>query len=159
MKITMIKNNFSQRGQVMLLVTLALSMTVFTMTVLAGVFTVYQIRQTYNAVNSSKAFYAADTGAELELYRWYRLPPANRQACFPRGGGARNCFPMYWDTVNGIYVPTLNSQATILTLPQRGSPAILLVNGRIGGRQLGSTRNLVLRSDPNDPLRIIRGER
>ena len=62
----------SQRGQVMLLTVLVLSACFLSFPFVAGLLTFYQLRQAGSVVNSVKAIYAAETGLELELYRWYK---------------------------------------------------------------------------------------
>ncbi len=59
----------NNRGQVMLLTVMLLSGTVIGATAIAGLLTVYQLRQSSNAADSMKALYAADTGIEWELYK------------------------------------------------------------------------------------------
>lgn len=59
----------NNRGQVMLLTVMLLSGTVLGATSIAGLLTVYQLRQSSNAADSMRALYAADTGVEWELYK------------------------------------------------------------------------------------------
>ena len=61
-------------GQVMLLTVLALSGTILGATTIAGLLMLYQIRQSTDASNSTKAIYAADAGIEWELYRFFQEP-------------------------------------------------------------------------------------
>jgi hypothetical protein len=58
-----------QNGQIMLLTTLVMSGTILAATTVAGLLMVYQIRQSGNAEQSTKAIYAADAGLEFQLYR------------------------------------------------------------------------------------------
>lgn len=58
-----------QKGQVMLLTVVLLSGTVLGVTTIAGVLTLYQLRQASNATDSTRAIYAADAGVEWELYK------------------------------------------------------------------------------------------
>ena len=64
------RNHRMRSGQVMLLTVLVLSATLLSVTAIAGLLTFYQIKQATNVKNSVKAIYAAETGIELELYRW-----------------------------------------------------------------------------------------
>lgn len=41
---------------------------------IAGLLMVYQIRQSSDVINSTKAIFAADTGIEWELYRMFKNP-------------------------------------------------------------------------------------
>lgn len=56
----------------MLLTVLALSGTILGATTIAGLLMLYQIRQSTDASNSTKAIYAADAGIEWELYRFFQ---------------------------------------------------------------------------------------
>jgi len=60
-----------RRGQVMVLTVLAIGGAILGASIIAGLLTVYQIRQTTDFANSGKAIYAADAGLEFELYNWY----------------------------------------------------------------------------------------
>jgi hypothetical protein len=66
-------NNFmthdKKRGQVMLLTTLILAGILLGATTIAGILMVYQIRQSTDIAESTKAIYAAETGLEWELYK------------------------------------------------------------------------------------------
>ena len=59
----------NNRGQVMLLTVMLLSGTVLGATSIAGLLTIYQLRQSSNAADSMRALYAADTGIEWEFYK------------------------------------------------------------------------------------------
>ncbi len=59
-------------GQVMLVTVMALSGTILGATTIAGLLMLHQIRQSTDTVNSSKAIYAADSGIEYELYRFFK---------------------------------------------------------------------------------------
>lgn len=65
----MIKLNKNNRGQVMLLTVILLSGTVMGATAIAGMLTIYQLRQSSNVSDSMRALYAADTGIGWELYK------------------------------------------------------------------------------------------
>ena len=56
-------------GQVMLLTVMLLSGTVIGATAIAGLLTIYQLRQSSNASDSMKALYASDAGLEWEFYK------------------------------------------------------------------------------------------
>lgn len=60
------------RGQVMILTILALGGTILAGTTVAGLLIVYQVRQTTDFANSSKAIFAADTGIEWGLYQFFK---------------------------------------------------------------------------------------
>jgi hypothetical protein len=61
-----------KRGQSMLLTVMALGGTILGATTIAGLLTVYQIRQTNDMANSAKALSAADTGIEWGLYQFFK---------------------------------------------------------------------------------------
>ena len=64
------------RGQVMLLTVVLLAGSVLGTTSIAGVLTLFQLRQASFATDSMRAIFAADTGIEWELYRQYQDPSA-----------------------------------------------------------------------------------
>lgn len=72
-------------GQVMLITVLVLSGTLLTATTIAGLLMLYQIRQTTDVINSTKAVFAADAGMEWRLYKFFK---ADEQVCknCPDGG-------------------------------------------------------------------------
>ncbi len=153
----------------MLLVVLAIGAAVMTITAISGLLGNFQIRQGYNIVNSARAFYAADTGAELSLYRFYK----DRARCFPRISGSIAYTPPLPETPspgapnnpNCISKPSL-ANAGVLTNPvsyfTSPDPAafvgcttlpcrpILTVTGRSGGVLGGqsSARNIFFTRDP-----------
>ncbi len=53
----------------MLLTVMLLSGTILGATAIAGMLTVYQVRQASSATDSMRALYAADSGIEWELYK------------------------------------------------------------------------------------------
>lgn len=55
----------------MLLTVLILSGTILGATTIAGLLMLYQIRQSADIANSTKAIYAADTGIEKQLYDFF----------------------------------------------------------------------------------------
>jgi len=73
MKLTA-KKYKKQGGQVMLVTVMALSGMILGATTIAGLLMIYQMRQSTDLVNSTKAIYAADAGIEYELYRIYQNP-------------------------------------------------------------------------------------
>lgn len=60
--------NWARRGQVMLLTTITLSGALLGATTIAGLLMLYQIRQTTDIANSTKAIFAADGGLEWALF-------------------------------------------------------------------------------------------
>jgi len=58
-----------QSGQVMLLTAVLISGIVLSATSLAGLLTIYQLRQVTDVTNSTKAIFAADSGVECALYK------------------------------------------------------------------------------------------
>ena len=60
------------RGQIMLITVMVLSSVILGASAIAGLLTLYQIRQSVDVVNSTKAIYAADAGLEWELYRFFK---------------------------------------------------------------------------------------
>ena len=72
-------------GQVMLLTVLVLSGTILGATTIAGLLTLYQIRQATDFANSAKAIYAADTGIEWRLYKFMKEDARICKDC-PDGG-------------------------------------------------------------------------
>lgn len=82
---------FSRNGQVMLITVLALSSTILVSTAVAGLLTVFQIRQATDVVNSSKAVFASDMGLEWNLYHFFKDDvnnPACPATCSCPGGAA-----------------------------------------------------------------------
>lgn len=63
---------FMNNGQVMLLTVLVIGGLLLGASAIAGLMMVYQIRQSSDVVNSTKAIFAADTGIEWELYRMFK---------------------------------------------------------------------------------------
>jgi hypothetical protein len=72
-------------GQVMLITVFALSGTILGATTIAGLLMLYQIRQSTDVGNSTKAIFAADSGLEWRLYKFYKT---DKQKCLecPDGG-------------------------------------------------------------------------
>lgn len=69
----------------MLITVLAISGTILGATTIAGLLTLYQIRQSTDIVNSTKAIFAADSGLEWRLYKFFK---GDEQVCMncPDGG-------------------------------------------------------------------------
>ena len=63
-----------EKGQVMLSTVLVIGGLLLGASSIAGLLMVYQLRQTSNAINSTKAIFAADTGIEWELYVMLKDP-------------------------------------------------------------------------------------
>lgn len=69
------KKNINQKlenGQAMLLTVLILGGVVLSVSTIAGYITTQKIRQSSDAMNSTKAIFAADTGIEWELYKQFK---------------------------------------------------------------------------------------
>ena len=64
-------NRSSTTGQAMILTALTLGGVILTATTIAGLLTVYQLRQANDLANSAKAIFAADTGIEWGLYQFF----------------------------------------------------------------------------------------
>jgi hypothetical protein len=60
----------NQRGQVMLLTVLILSGLLLSASTIGGLLMLYQIRQSADIANSTKAIYAADSGIEKRIYEF-----------------------------------------------------------------------------------------
>ena len=58
-------------GQAMILTALTLGGVILVATTIAGLLTVYQLRQANDLANSAKAIFAADTGVEWGLYQFF----------------------------------------------------------------------------------------
>jgi hypothetical protein len=58
-------------GQAMLIAVLSLGGAILGATTVAGLLTLYQIRATTDTANSAKAIFAADSGTEFALYKYY----------------------------------------------------------------------------------------
>ena len=63
-----------KKGQVMLLTILVIGGLLLGASAIAGLLMVYQIRQSSDITNSTKAIFSADTGIEWELYRMFKNP-------------------------------------------------------------------------------------
>lgn len=61
-------------GQVMLLTVLVLGGTILGATTIGGLLVLYQLRQTADLANSTKAVFAADAGIEWGLYEFFKSP-------------------------------------------------------------------------------------
>ena len=62
------------KGQVMLLTVLVIGGLLLGASAIAGLLMVYQLRQSSDVTNSTKAIFAADAGIEWELYRMFKDP-------------------------------------------------------------------------------------
>ena len=69
----------------MLITVLILSGTILGATTIAGLLTLYQIRQASDVMNSTKAIFAADSGLEWRLYKFFKQDSQVCQEC-PDGG-------------------------------------------------------------------------
>lgn len=97
----------------MLITVLALSGTILGATAIAGLLMLYQIRQTTDAVNSAKAIYAADSGIEWRLYRFFKI---DGWACNPDCDGAGtppDCLPPEMANISSPAEPLNTSCVTM----------------------------------------------
>lgn len=69
----------------MLITVLTLSGTILGATAISGLLMLYQIRQSSDTINSTKAIFAADTGLEWRLYKFFKADGQTCQDC-PNGG-------------------------------------------------------------------------
>lgn len=93
----------------MLMTVLIISGTILGATTIAGLLTLYQLRQSANVSDSAKAIYAADTGIEYELFRIFKTDKYG--TCV-----LRTCLPDY--TVNNSLS---NGTSFIATVPADAS--------------------------------------
>src|SRR3989344_7426978 len=75
----------NKRGQVMLITILAISGTILGATAIAGLLMLYQIRQSTDIASSAKSVYAADSGIEWRLYKFFKTDGQVCNDC-PDGG-------------------------------------------------------------------------
>ncbi|MDO8430221.1 MAG: hypothetical protein Q7S73_02540 [bacterium] len=85
-------------GQVMLITVLALSGTILGATTIAGLLMLYQIRQATDVVNSTKAIFAADSGFEWRLYKFYKTDNKTCGSDCPPGDNS--CSPPIMTNIN-----------------------------------------------------------
>lgn len=71
----------SRSGQVMILTILALGGTLLGATTVAGLLTLYQIRNSTDLANSAKAIFAADAGVEWALYNFSCANGGSQNPC------------------------------------------------------------------------------
>lgn len=69
----------------MLITVLALSGTILGATAIAGLLMLYQLRQSNDVINSNKAIFAADSGLEWRLYKFFKADNQTCKEC-PDGG-------------------------------------------------------------------------
>ena len=98
----------------MLLTAVLISGIVLSATSLAGLLTIYQLRQVTDVTNSTKAIFAADSGIEWELYKNFKNDKAPAPAC---SGGTPE------QLCNG---------ATFQTFPDPNNPSIVTSVGTSG---------------------------
>ncbi len=72
----------------MLLVVLILSGTILGATTIAGLLMLYQIRQSGDITNSTKAIYAADSGLEQQIYNLLTADACGPETALTLGNGA-----------------------------------------------------------------------
>ena len=85
----------SRSGQAMLVATLAIGGAILGATSLAGLLLLYQIRATTDSVNSAKAIFAADSGAEWAFYTYFNSPPSPNTPPTVLGNGATTTIICY----------------------------------------------------------------
>lgn len=61
------------RGQVIILSVLAIGGAILSVTAIAGLLTLYELRQSTNFENSTRAILAADAGVEWSLYQFFKV--------------------------------------------------------------------------------------
>lgn len=94
----------------MLITVLAMSGTLLGATAIAGYLMLNQIRQTTDVINSTKAIFAADSGLEWRLYKFFKV---DGQKCLECPDGGQCPAP---DMTNGaIFQATCTSQVVDLT--------------------------------------------
>lgn len=71
----------------MLLTTVVIGGLLLTASAIAGLLMLYQLRQTTDVTNSTKAIFAADTGIEYELYRMFKENPNYLKPAMTNGAG------------------------------------------------------------------------
>ncbi len=102
-------------GQVMLLTVVILGGIMLGATTIAGLLMLYQIRQSTDIANSTKAIFAADAGIELSLYQWFKSPG---------GGYIIPTFEEFRDTDGSIlatFYTTSTGPNTIKSVGQAGN--------------------------------------
>ena len=77
------------RGQAMILTVLVLGGAILGATTIAGLLTVYQVRQTADFANSAKAIFAADAGIEWGLYQFFRTDGTETAPVLSNGANFR----------------------------------------------------------------------
>lgn len=66
-------NQFKKlKGQAMILAVLAIGGSILGATTIAGLLTLFQIRESTDAINSARAIFAADSGIECGLYSLFK---------------------------------------------------------------------------------------
>ncbi|MBI3046378.1 MAG: hypothetical protein HYY86_02485 [Candidatus Harrisonbacteria bacterium] len=102
----------------MLITVLVLSGTILGATAIAGLLMVYQLRQSNDVINSNKAIFAADSGIEWRLYKFFKADSQICKEC-PDGGvcpgpnfenGAS--FQTTCELLGGGAVPTVKVKST-----------------------------------------------
>lgn len=120
------KIKLAKGGQAMILTILALGGTILGATTIAGLLMTYQIRQTTDIANSTKAIFAAEAGIEKGLYNYFRATPVPcpDTASLSNGATFTECTDADAGTIKSIGSAfnsrrafLLNIQAATLTLP------------------------------------------
>jgi len=100
----------NRRGQLLLITVLTLGGTILGATTIAGLLLTYQIRQASDLASSGRAIYAADTGIEWGLFRFFRPGQSHLAPAF--GNGATYSATCINDI--GLTVDCSNSSTTII---------------------------------------------
>jgi len=87
----------------MLLTVVVLSATILGATTIAGLLTMYQVRQTADIINSAKAIFAADAGLECAYYAI--KPPASCKDSF-----LANCKNITFDDNGASFTATITQE-------------------------------------------------
>ena len=115
----------SSRGQVILILSMFLGVSVAVGIAIAGFLTVFQIRQARGAANSAKAIFAADAGLEWGLCGIVHPAPGPRVCSGPPAPDQRFCPPL---------PPTFGNDAEVeIEVECRGNlPRKIISTGSVG---------------------------
>lgn len=117
----------NREGQAMLLTAVAMGGTLLVITAVAGLITLYQLRQLSNVTNSAKAIFAAEAGLEWGVYQFrqfmfYANSPSSlvldgKEPPTPFSNGAVYATRCY--DISGVLI---NTTTTITGVPLPGPP-------------------------------------
>lgn len=111
--------NSLRRGQTLILSTIAIGGTLLGATTIAGLFMLYQLRQSTDLSSSAKAIFAADAGIEWELYNFFNaadpIPDPN-----PLNNDATFEIECYDADNNIIYCSALTTTSSIKSIGRFG---------------------------------------